>query len=96
MSEPLANDRIATELARLPGWKHEGDALTKRFEYGGFPEAISFITRIAFEAERLDHHPEIRNVYATVDIALTTHDAGNRVSEKDVQLAQRIQAIAWK
>jgi 4a-hydroxytetrahydrobiopterin dehydratase len=95
MSEPLSDERIAALLAQLPGWTHEGGMLKKRFGFRSFPEAISFITRIAFEAERLDHHPEIRNVYGTVDIALTTHDAGNRVTEHDVRLAERIERIAW-
>jgi 4a-hydroxytetrahydrobiopterin dehydratase len=95
MTDPLPYDRIAAELARLPGWEHEGDALRRRFVFRSFPEAISFITRIAFEAERRDHHPEIRNVYATVDIALTTHDAGNQVSVKDVALAEVIERINW-
>lgn len=95
MTEPLADDRIAAALASLPGWAHEGGALKRRFSFGGFPEAISFITRIAFEAERLGHHPELRNVYGTVDVALTTHDAGNRVTELDVRLAERIARIDW-
>jgi 4a-hydroxytetrahydrobiopterin dehydratase len=95
MSEPLPHERIAAELSRLPGWEHEGDALRKRFVFRGFPEAISFIVRIAFEAERRDHHPEIRNVYATVEIALTTHDAGNRVTQKDLDLAEVIESISW-
>lgn len=91
----LSDDAIAAELPALPGWEHEGDALRKRFVFSAFPEAISFITRIAFEAERRDHHPEIRNVYATVDVALTTHDAGNKVTAKDVELAKVIESISW-
>ncbi len=95
MSRPASDDSIAAGLGRLPGWTHEGNALRKRFKFRTFPEAISFITRIAFEAERLDHHPELRNVYGTVDVALTTHDAGNRVTDKDIELAQRIESISW-
>ncbi|MCZ7687713.1 MAG: 4a-hydroxytetrahydrobiopterin dehydratase [Sandaracinaceae bacterium] len=95
MPHALSDDAIRDALAELPGWRHEGSALRKRFTFGGFPEAISFITRIAFDAERLDHHPELRNVYGTVDVALTTHDAGNRVTERDVALARRIEAISW-
>jgi 4a-hydroxytetrahydrobiopterin dehydratase len=95
MSEPLSNDRITDALARLPGWQHESNALTKRFSFHGFPEAISFLVRIAFEAERREHHPEIKNVYSTVDITLRTHDAGNRVTQKDVDLASAIEKISW-
>lgn len=95
MSNALSDDAMRDALAELPGWRHEGGALRKRFTFGGFPEAISFITRIAFDAERLDHHPELRNVYGTVDVALTTHDAANRVTDLDVALARRIEAISW-
>lgn len=95
MSHALSDESVAAALARLPGWTHEGHVLRKRFTFRTFPEAISFITRIAFEAERLDHHPELRNVYGTVDVGLTTHDAGNRVTQKDVELAQRIESISW-
>lgn len=95
MSAALDDAAITAALARLPGWSHEGGALSKRYTFGGFPEAISFITRIAFEAEKRGHHPELANVYARVDIRLTTHDAGNRVTALDVELAEAIEHIAW-
>ena len=95
MTEPLDQAAVQAALSDLPGWSWEGDALKKTFSFRAFPEAISFITRLAFEAEARNHHPEIRNVYGTVDIALTTHDAGNRVTKHDVELAKAIQTIAW-
>ncbi len=95
MSEPLSDESIEAALKGLPGWAHEEHALRKRFTFHTFPEAISFIARLAFDAERLAHHPELHNVYGTVDIALTTHDAGDRVTEKDVELATRIESISW-
>ena len=95
MSDPLSQDAIESALSSLPGWRHEDDALQKTFEFGAFPEAISFITRIAFEAEQRGHHPEIRNVYSTVEIALKTHDAGDVVTDKDTDLAQVIEKISW-
>ena len=95
MTDALTDDRITEALTRLPGWWHEGGALRKRYAFRAFPEAISFIVRIAFEAERAGHHPELRNVYGTVDVALTTHDAGNRVTSADTALAEAIEAIAW-
>jgi 4a-hydroxytetrahydrobiopterin dehydratase len=93
--KPMTDAEIAAELPALPGWAHSDDALRKRFVFGAFPEAISFITRLAFEAERRDHHPEICNVWATVDIAINTHDAGNKVTAADVELAKAIEAISW-
>lgn len=95
MTDALSGSEIDEALAALPGWRHQDGALEKRFDFGGFPEAVSFITRIAFEAERLGHHPELRNVYGTVEIALTTHDANDRVTKLDVELARRIEAISW-
>lgn len=92
MSEPLDAEAIAAALGALPGWSHQGDALVKRFDFDGFPAAIAFITRIAFDAEAAGHHPELRNVYGTVDVRLTTHDAGNRVTDADVALARAIEA----
>jgi 4a-hydroxytetrahydrobiopterin dehydratase len=89
---PLKPPAIAEALNALPNWTHKGDTLVKRFTFAGFPAAIAFITRIAFDAEALDHHPELRNVYGTVDVRLTTHDAGNRVTELDVELARAIEA----
>ncbi len=92
---PLTQAEIDAALAELPGWQHEGDKLVKTFRFTNFREAVSFIVRMAFEAEALGHHPELRNVYHTVDIALTTHDAGNKVTQKDTDLARAIEHFSW-
>ena len=92
---PLTSPEVEDALAGLPGWRHEDEALKKTFRLGDFREAVSFIVRLAFEAEALDHHPNLHNVYNTVDIALTTHDAGNRVTAMDVKLARAIEAFSW-
>lgn len=93
MAEPLSNDQVADELSELPGWSHENDKLTKEFGFDNFRDAIAFINRIAFEAEEQVHHPEIFNVYNTVDISLSTHDAGGKVTEKDIKLAKIIESL---
>jgi len=95
MAKPLAPAEIATALAGLPGWALAGDALAKEFKFGSFREAFSFMTRAAFEAEAMDHHPDWTNVYNRVAIRLNTHDAGNKVTAKDVELAKKIQAVSW-
>jgi len=95
MATPLTPVEIQTALAGLPGWTHAGDALEKTFTFGGFREAFSFMTRVAFEAEALDHHPEWTNVYRRVTVRLNTHDAGGKVTAGDVELARRIQTISW-
>lgn len=95
MSNALNREQIAQALAGLPGWCWENEALAKTFTFGSFREALSFMVRAGFEAEALNHHPEWTNVYQRVAIRLTTHDAGNRVTAKDVALAARLQAISW-
>jgi 4a-hydroxytetrahydrobiopterin dehydratase len=95
MSKPLSSKQITAATAVLPGWSLKRDALAKSFKFGSFREAMSFITRIAFEAEELNHHPEWTNVYNRVAIRLNTHDAGGKVTAKDVELAKRIQKISW-
>lgn len=92
---PLSLDDIADALGSLPGWVHEDDRLAKVFTFGSFREAVSFVVRAAFEAESLDHHPELHNVYNRVTISLTTHDAGHRVTAADVELARRIESFSW-
>lgn len=93
--EPLSDAAIQDALNDLDGWRHEDDKLKKTFELSNFQAAVSFIVRLSFHAEELNHHPEIQNVYNTVDIALTTHDAGNTVTEMDTALAKRIEEFSW-
>ena len=95
MATALASAEIQQALARLPGWVHEGSALVKTFSFGSFREAFSFMTRVAFEAEALDHHPDWTNVYQRVTVRLSTHAAGGQVTAKDVELAGRIQKLSW-
>ena len=93
MAEPLSNDAVTNELQELPGWEHSDDKITREFSFDNFRDAIGFITRISFEAEEQVHHPEIFNVYNTVRISLTTHDAGDKVTGKDVSLAKTIESL---
>jgi 4a-hydroxytetrahydrobiopterin dehydratase len=71
-------------------WIEENNALHRTFQFKDFSEAFSFMTRVAFLAEKLDHHPNWSNVYNTVNITLTTHDAGNTLTDKDRLLAAQI------
>jgi len=93
MAKPLSSEKITTSLSELEGWSHEEDKLKKEFSFDNFRDAMAFITRIAFEAEEQVHHPEIFNVYNTVNIALSTHDAGGKVTEKDLKLAKSIESL---
>lgn len=95
MAKPLTSVEITDALRALPGWVQAGDALAKEFKFGSFREALSFMVRVSFEAEAMDHHPDWTNVYNRVAVRLCTHDAGGKVTAKDVALAQKIQAISW-
>jgi len=74
-------------------WKEEDNKLKKSFEFKNFSEAFSFMTRVALEAEKMDHHPWWSNVYNKVEIELNTHDAGDKVTDKDHKLAKAIDKI---
>jgi 4a-hydroxytetrahydrobiopterin dehydratase len=74
-------------------WKEENNKLYRKFQFKDFSQAFSFMTRVALEAEKMDHHPEWKNVYNTVEIWLSTHDAGDIVMEKDKKLAAKIDAL---
>lgn len=95
--DPLSDAAVDGALSDLAGWRRQsgegGSRIERTFEFGDFREAFAFLTRVAFEAEGMDHHPEITNVYNTVRLALSTHDAGNRVTETDLALARRIDSL---
>lgn len=74
-------------------WQETNHQLKRSFKFKNFIDAFAFMTKVAFAAEKLNHHPNWSNVYNQVDIVLTTHDAGNTVTEKDWQLAQKIDEI---
>lgn len=85
----LSEKEITEKLKEFEGWDFEMDAIHTVFEFEDFKEAFSAMTRIAFEAEKLNHHPEWTNVYNTLEIFLSTHDADG-VTEKDFELAKII------
>lgn len=74
-------------------WKEQENALIREFKFRDFSEAFAFMTRVAFLAEQMNHHPEWSNVYNRVTIRLSTHDAGNVVTDKDRQLASAIDKL---
>jgi len=74
-------------------WKEEDDKLKASFQFDNFVKAFTFMNEVAFHIEKDNHHPWWSNVYNTVTIELTTHDAGNKVTEKDHNLAKKISAV---
>lgn len=91
--DPLSEKQIQDELNNLKEWKFKDDKIHREFSFSDFKTALSFIVRVGFDAEDQVHHPEIFNVYNTVSISLSTHDAGDKVTEKDIKLAKAIDAI---
>jgi 4a-hydroxytetrahydrobiopterin dehydratase len=74
-------------------WKEENNTLYKKFEFKDFTEAFAFMTNVAAEAEKMDHHPTWKNTYNKVEIWLSTHDAGDIVTDKDRKLAAIIDKL---
>ena len=74
-------------------WEEKDNALYRKFQFADFSTAFSFMVRVALIAEKMDHHPKWTNVYNTVEVWLSTHDAGNTITEKDRKLAKRIDAL---
>lgn len=74
-------------------WEEKDNRLYRKFEFSNFSEAFAFMTRVAMEAEKMNHHPLWTNVWNTVEIWLSTHDAGNIVTEKDRKLAAIIETL---
>lgn len=88
----LDPDTIQAALADLDGWEHRGDRIVRELKFGGFREAIAFINRVADLADEANHHPELTNVYSTVHVELTSHDAGG-VTDRDLSLARAIDGV---
>lgn len=88
----MNEDDINRRLEDLEGWEYKEDAIHTSFEFENFKEAFSVMTRIAFEAEAQQHHPDWTNVYNQLNISLSTHDAGG-VTEKDFKMAGTIEEI---
>src|SRR5579872_7627132 len=95
MTNRLTGEARKSALATLHGWAETKgrDAIERTFTFADFSEAFGFMARVALVAEKHDHHPEWRNVYKTVEVTLSTHDAGG-VTHRDVELARAMNAIA--
>jgi 4a-hydroxytetrahydrobiopterin dehydratase len=90
--EKLSEAVLNSEVAKLSGWTVVNGKLHKSYKFGDFVEAFGFMTRVAILSEKMDHHPELFNVYNRVVIDLTTHDADG-ISHLDVELAKKIDAL---
>jgi len=88
----LTEFEVRARMSTVEGWEFENNAIHTTLEFDDFKDAFSVMTRIAFEAENMNHHPDWTNVYNTLSISLSTHDAGG-VTEKDFVLAKIIDEL---
>jgi 4a-hydroxytetrahydrobiopterin dehydratase len=89
----LSSQEIAARLETLPGWAVQDNALVRQFTFKGFPDAVAFVMRLAFDAEAADHHPDLLVSYKRVTVTWSTHSEGG-VTEKDVAGARQADVIA--
>jgi len=90
--QAMNSAQIKAQLPTVPDWQLQEGRLFRRFQFANFIEAFGFMSQVALLAQAMDHHPEWSNVYRTVDIHLTTHEAGG-ISERDFALAKAINAL---
>lgn len=93
-TEPLSQKEIENRLRELPGWAQEGDRIARIYRLSTHFGATAMVVHIAQIQEELNHHSDVTLGYNTLTLSVNTHDAGGAVTEKDFQLAQRVEAIA--
>jgi len=93
MINPMNEVQITESLKSLPGWTFEDNKLRKIYKFNDFPQAMAFLVRLSYEAENRNHHPEIFNCYNRLEIGLNTHDAGGKVTDRDIELALAIEKL---
>jgi len=89
----LSSAEIDRHLSQMPGWSRDGDAITRKFTFADFPDAIAFVVRLGFDAQAADHHPDLLINYRRVTVTWSTHDEGG-VTDKDVNGARQADKIA--
>ncbi|MCL2580984.1 MAG: 4a-hydroxytetrahydrobiopterin dehydratase [Streptosporangiales bacterium] len=90
---PLTDDEIARRLAGLPGWARDGNAIARTYAHT-WHECVHLLTYVAAKARELGHHPDVDLRWQRIRFSVTTHDAGNRLTEADFELARAIDQIA--
>jgi 4a-hydroxytetrahydrobiopterin dehydratase len=90
--EKLSMEQIHSKIKAVPGWQLDGEAIKREWKFRDFSEAMKFINEVAALADKYDHHPELFNVYNTVSIRYSTHDAGG-LTNRDFKLADEINHI---
>jgi len=92
---PLTEAEIAERLAKLPGWTHEGDQITRTFKLPSYAAGLAFACAVGTIADGFNHHPDMLITWRKVRVSFTTHDAGHKLSYKDFDAAEAIQALKY-
>jgi 4a-hydroxytetrahydrobiopterin dehydratase len=92
MAKRLTDAEIQEQLEHLAGWTLEGNTIRKQYTLGGFPDAVAFVTRLAFDAEAVDHHPDILINYKRVTLTFSTHSEGG-LTQKDFDGARKVDEL---
>jgi 4a-hydroxytetrahydrobiopterin dehydratase len=92
MAKRLSEEQINDQVAALDGWTRDGQTIRKQYTLGGFADAIAFVTRLAFDAEAADHHPDIAINYKRVTLTFSTHSEGG-LTQKDFDGARKVDAL---
>ena len=92
--QKLSNDAINKALADLPGWELQDGKLHKQYKFETFAQALGWMVAVGIQADKMDHHPEWTKVYNKVTVFLVTHDLDNAISNLDVELAKKMDALS--
>lgn len=95
MTTALSDADIEAQLADLAGWERDGDAISKTFELDSYVAGLALATAIGTVCEGLNHHPDMMIGWRKVTVSLTTHDAGHKISQKDIDAATKIEALGY-
>lgn len=95
MANPLNDAQIAELLAKIPGWQRDGDTITKTYEMPSYMAGLAFASAVGTVCEARDHHPDLYIGWKKVTVTFTTHDAGNKVTDKDLATATAVEALAY-
>ena len=90
----LSDSEVETALKGAVGWTRNGENIAKTFTFETFRDAIAYIVLVGIEAETMNHHPEFHNSYNIISFAFCTHDVGNKITDTDIKLAERLNEIA--
>jgi 4a-hydroxytetrahydrobiopterin dehydratase len=95
MADALTQDQITAALNELDGWEFENDMITKTYKFDSYVAGLAFATTAGTLAEARDHHPDMAIGWRKVTVSFTTHDAGSKVTQKDIDLAQAIESVGF-